>query len=46
MFRPMAVTVVFALVGSLILALTLMPVLASLCSGRRRRSTNRASFAG
>lgn len=30
MFRPMALTVVFALVGSLILALTLMPVLASL----------------
>ena len=29
MFRPMALTVVFALVGSLILALTLMPVLAS-----------------
>ncbi len=30
MFRPMALTVVFALMGSLILALTLMPVLASL----------------
>ena len=30
MFRPMALTVVFALVGSLVLALTLMPVLASL----------------
>ncbi len=30
MFRPMALTVIFALVGSLILALTLMPVLASL----------------
>ncbi|MFT5679907.1 MAG: cobalt-zinc-cadmium resistance protein CzcA, partial [Myxococcota bacterium] len=30
MFRPMALTVVFALVGSLILALTAMPVLASL----------------
>jgi cobalt-zinc-cadmium resistance protein CzcA len=30
MFRPMAWTVVFALVGSLILALTLMPVLATL----------------
>ena len=29
MFRPMALTVVFALVGSLILALTLMPVLAT-----------------
>ncbi len=30
MFRPMALTVVFALVGSLILAFTLTPVLASL----------------
>ena len=30
MFRPMALTVVFALIGSLILALTLMPVLAAL----------------
>ena len=30
MFKPMALTVVFALVGSLILALTVMPVLASL----------------
>ncbi|MGE3809458.1 MAG: efflux RND transporter permease subunit, partial [Gemmataceae bacterium] len=30
MFRPMALTVVFALVGSLILSLTLMPVLAAL----------------
>ncbi|MGB0717116.1 MAG: efflux RND transporter permease subunit [Phycisphaerae bacterium] len=30
LFRPMALTVVFALVGSLILSLTLMPVLASL----------------
>jgi cobalt-zinc-cadmium resistance protein CzcA len=29
MFKPMAFTVVFALVGSLILAMTLMPVLAS-----------------
>ncbi len=30
MFRPMALTVIFALVGSLILSLTFMPVLASL----------------
>jgi len=30
MFRPMAWTVIFALIGSLILAITLMPVLASL----------------
>ena len=30
MFKPMALTVIFALIGSLLLALTLMPVLASL----------------
>lgn len=30
MFRPMALTVIFALAGSMILSLTLMPVLASL----------------
>jgi cobalt-zinc-cadmium resistance protein CzcA len=30
MFRPMAITVIFALVASLILAVTLMPVLASI----------------
>ncbi len=30
MFRPMALTVIFALIGSLILSFTLMPVLASL----------------
>ncbi len=30
LFRPMAMTVIFALVGSLVLSLTLMPVLASL----------------
>jgi len=30
LFRPMALTVVFALMGSLVLSLTLMPVLASL----------------
>ena len=35
MFRPMAITVVFALVGSLILALTLMPVLAALLFSRK-----------
>jgi len=35
LFRPMALTVVFALLGSLILSLTLMPVLSSmLLSGR------------
>jgi cobalt-zinc-cadmium resistance protein CzcA len=30
LFRPMALTVIFALVGSLVMSLTLMPVLASL----------------
>jgi cobalt-zinc-cadmium resistance protein CzcA len=30
MFRPMALTIVFALVGSMVLSMTLMPVLASL----------------
>lgn len=35
MFRPMALTVVFALVGSLVLALTLMPVLCSWLLGGR-----------
>lgn len=31
MFRPMALTVIFALAGSMLLSMTLMPVLASLC---------------
>jgi cobalt-zinc-cadmium resistance protein CzcA len=35
MFRPMALTVIFALAGSLVLSLTLMPVLASLVLPRR-----------
>jgi cobalt-zinc-cadmium resistance protein CzcA len=35
LFRPMALTVIFALVGSLLLSLTLMPVLASLLLPRR-----------
>src|SRR5262249_57992441 len=30
MFRPMALTVIFALAGSMILSMTLMPVLASI----------------
>jgi cobalt-zinc-cadmium resistance protein CzcA len=34
MFRPMALTVVFALAGSLVLSVTLMPVLASFFLGR------------
>lgn len=36
LFRPMALTVVFALLGSMILSLTLMPVLASLVLRRGR----------
>src|SRR5262245_29162055 len=35
LFRPMALTVIFALLGSLVLSLTLMPVLASLVLPRR-----------
>lgn len=35
LFRPMALTVVFALLGSMLLSLTLMPVLASLLLPRR-----------
>ncbi|AHF93372.1 cation transporter [Opitutaceae bacterium TAV5] len=41
MFRPMALTVIFALVGSLVLALTLMPVLCSyLLRGKIRERDN------
>jgi cobalt-zinc-cadmium resistance protein CzcA len=36
LFRPMALTVIFALLGSMLLSLTLMPVLASLFLGRRK----------
>ncbi len=35
LFRPMALTVIFALAGSLVLSLTVMPVLASYCLPRR-----------
>ena len=35
MFRPMALTVIFALAGSMVLSLTLMPVLASLLLPKR-----------
>ncbi len=35
LFRPMALTVIFALVGSMILSMTLMPVLASFVLPRR-----------
>lgn len=37
LFRPMALTVVFALFGSMLLSLTLMPVLSSLVLPRRPR---------
>ncbi|MBI5381425.1 MAG: efflux RND transporter permease subunit [Opitutae bacterium] len=39
MFRPMALTMIFALGGSLLVALTLMPVLASLLLPKRVRET-------
>ena len=35
MFRPMALTVIFALASSMLFSLTLTPVLCSLCLGRR-----------
>ncbi|MCH7704544.1 MAG: efflux RND transporter permease subunit [Planctomycetes bacterium] len=38
LFRPMALTVIFALLGSLILSLTLMPVLASLLLPKKANS--------
>ncbi len=37
LFRPMALTVIFALAGSMLLSVTLMPVLASLLLPRRMR---------
>ncbi len=37
LFRPMALTVIFALAGSMVLSLTLMPVLASLMLPKRMR---------
>ncbi|MCG3136619.1 MAG: Cobalt-zinc-cadmium resistance protein CzcA [Phycisphaerae bacterium] len=37
LFRPMALTVIFALLGSLILSMTLMPVLSSLLLPRRAK---------
>ncbi len=37
LFRPMALTVIFALAGSMVLSLTLMPVLASLALGSKPR---------
>src|SRR5437588_9784580 len=35
LFRPMALTVIFALIGSMVLSMTLMPVLASLVLPKR-----------
>jgi cobalt-zinc-cadmium resistance protein CzcA len=49
LFRPMALTVIFALVGSMVLSLTLMPVLASLFlprHPRRRDLVMRALLSG
>ncbi len=40
MFRPMALTVIFALAGSLVMSLTLMPVLASLLLPRHVKETD------
>ncbi len=40
LFRPMALTVIFALFGSMVLSLTLMPVLASLLLPRRMKETD------
>jgi len=42
LFRPMALTLIFALAGSLLLSLTLMPVLASLVlKAKRKQAENR-----
>ena len=40
LFQPMALTIIFALLGSMILSLTLMPVLASLFLSRRAQREN------
>ena len=45
LFRPMALTVIFALVGSMILSLTLMPVLASLLLAAADRGARAAADA-
>ncbi len=39
LFRPMALTVIFALLGSMILSMTLMPVLASYALKRKRQAS-------
>lgn len=48
MFRPMALTVIFALLGSAIISMTLMPVLASLVlrRGSRRREPRLVAWLG
>jgi len=46
LFRPMALTVVFALLGSLAMSLTLTPVLASLTLGRGARHRETAVMRG
>ena len=45
LFRPMAMTVIFALAGSMLLSLTLMPVLASLILPKRMKGTRTAARA-
>lgn len=42
LFRPMALTVVFALLGSMVLSLTLMPALASI--GLKRKTSDKGTF--
>ena len=46
LFRPMALTVIFALAGSMVLSLTLMPVLASLLLAQEDRGARAAADAG
>ncbi|UCG50279.1 MAG: efflux RND transporter permease subunit, partial [Phycisphaerales bacterium] len=41
MFKPLALTVCFALVGSLVVSMTIVPVLGSLVIGRREGSSRR-----
>ncbi|KIG14020.1 Cobalt-zinc-cadmium resistance protein CzcA [Enhygromyxa salina] len=41
LFRPMALTVIFALAGSMLISLTVMPVLASYALESRRRKTGK-----
>ena len=43
LFRPMAITVIFALLGSLIVAMTVVPVLASFLFRRKPRSEQKGA---